>query len=196
MSRGEFTIRRHRVMTLGLLLFATGCTQDMADQPRYEPLEASAFFANGEASRPPVEGTVARGQLQIDDHFYLGKVGGEPVSSFPEPVTRAMLDRGRERYNIFCAQCHDRLGNGQGMVVRRGFPAPPSYHIERLREAPVGYFYGVITNGFGRMAAYDYLIPPADRWAIVAYVRALQLSQHAERDQLSEADLEKLSNAK
>lgn len=189
----------HTVARAGLIvtLFCiAGCHQDMADQARYEPLEASSFFANGEASQPLVEGTVARGQLRIDDHFYLGQVDGEPVTTFPEPVTREMLLRGRDRFNIFCAQCHDRVGNGQGMVVRRGFPAPPSYHIERLREAPVGYIYGVITNGFGRMSAYDYLIPPEDRWAIVAYVRALQLSQYAERDQLSAADLEKLATEK
>jgi mono/diheme cytochrome c family protein len=176
-----------------VMLISPGCEQNMADQPRYDPLAESNFFSNGMASRPLVEGTVPRGALQIDDHFFRGTVDGKPATTFPEPPTHNMLVRGRERYNIFCAQCHDRIGNAQGMVVRRGFPAPPSFHTQRLRDAPVGYIYGVISNGFGRMPAQDYLIPHADRWAIVAYVRVLQLSQHAQRDQLSQADLEKLS---
>ena len=186
--------RRNAMMWLLLLLGLGGCPPDMADQPKLEPLEASDFFADGQASRPILEGTVARGQLRIDDHFFTGKTEGKHVTTFPNPVTQKTLVRGQGRYNIFCAQCHDRVGNGQGMVVQRGFPRPPSYHIDRLRQAPVGHFYDVITNGFGRMPDHAAQIPPEDRWAIVSYVRTLQLSQHAGRDELSARDLHGLSS--
>lgn len=159
---------------------AAGCRQRMADQPRYDPLEASSFFADGLSARPLVEGTIARGHLRTDEHFYTGKVNGEPVTAFPFEVTQAVLRRGRERFKIFCSVCHDRVGTGRGMVVRRGFRQPPSYHIDRLREAPVGHFFDVMTNGFGAMPSYASQVPPADRWAIAAYIRALQLSQHVE----------------
>jgi hypothetical protein len=152
----------------------------MHNQPRYEPLEASSFFADGRASRPLVSGTVARGQLRTDRHFYLGKVDGHLVDTLPVPVTRPLLERGRERYDIYCAPCHDRLGSGQGMIVRRGFRRPPSLHIDRLREAPIGHFFDVISNGFGVMTDYAAQVTPRDRWAIAAYVRVLQLSQHAQ----------------
>jgi hypothetical protein len=152
----------------------------MHDQPRYEPLEASSFFADGRASRPLVPGTVARGQLRTDTHFYLGKVDGALVDALPLPVTRPLLERGRERYDIYCSPCHDRLGSGQGMIVRRGFRRPPSLHIDRLREAPIGHFFDVISNGFGVMTDYAAQVTPPDRWAIAAYIRALQLSQHAQ----------------
>jgi mono/diheme cytochrome c family protein len=151
----------------------------MHDQPRYEPLEASAFFRDGQASRPIVEGTVARGQLREDEHLYTGKVGGQPAETFPFAVTRPMIDRGQQRYDIYCAPCHDRVGNGVGMIVRRGYRQPPSLHIDRLRQAPPGHLYDVIANGFGAMPDYRGQIQPEDRWAIVAYIRALQLSQHA-----------------
>ena len=162
------------------LLLVSGCRQDMHDQPRYEPLEASSFFADGRASRPLVPGTVARGQLRTDTHFYLGKVDGHLVDTLPVPVTRPLLERGRERYDIYCAPCHDRLGGGQGMIVRRGFRRPPSLHIDRLREAPIGHFFDVISNGFGVMTDYAAQVTPRDRWAIAAYIRVLQLSQHAQ----------------
>ncbi|HXV81822.1 MAG TPA: cytochrome c [Candidatus Binatia bacterium] len=151
----------------------------MADQPRYEPLDKSNFFSDGRSARPLVAGTVARDQLRIDEHLYQGKQQGKLVNSFPFPVTAAVLSRGQERYNIFCSPCHDRVGTGQGMIVRRGFRAPPSLHIERLREAPAGYFFEVMTRGFGVMSDYSQQVRPEDRWAIVAYIRALQLSQHA-----------------
>lgn len=122
---------------------------------------------------------MARGQLRTDTRFYLGKAGGKLVSTLPLPLTRELLRRGRERYNIYCTPCHDSVGNGQGIVVRRGFRRPPSYHIDRLREAPIGHFFDVISNGFGVMASYAVQVRPADRWAIAAYIRALQLSQHA-----------------
>jgi hypothetical protein len=161
------------------LLAAAGCRQDMHDQPRLEPLEASDFFHDGRASRPPVAGTVARGELRLDSHYYTGRQGGELAETFPFPVTREVLERGRERYGIFCTPCHDRLGTGNGMIVRRGFPQPPSFHEERLRAAPVGHFFDVISNGLGRMTSYADRVPPRDRWAIAAYLRALQLSQNA-----------------
>jgi hypothetical protein len=151
----------------------------MYDQPRYKPLGKSDFFADHRQSRPLVEGTVARGMLREDGRFYTGKTGVALVTVFPLPVTRPLLDRGRQRYDIFCAPCHDRTGSGNGMVVQRGYRPPPSLHIDRLRQQAVGYFFDVITNGLGAMPDYAAQIPPEDRWAIVAYVRALQLSQDA-----------------
>ncbi len=176
---------------IGVLLLG-GCWQDMGNQPKYRPLAASDFFVDGRASRDPPAGTVARGQLRIDDHFGTGTVDGKLAETFPQPVAPEMLDRGQQRFNIYCSPCHDRVGNGRGMVVQRGFPPPPSYHMDRLRAAPVGYFFDVVTNGFGRMSDYRDQISPADRWAIIAYIRALQLSQHAERDKLAQTDLEQL----
>ena len=161
----------------GLVLAA--CQQKMADQPRYDPLTRSTLFADERSARPLVEGTVARGQLRTDEHLYTGKERGKPVDTFPFTVTRQVLARGQERFNIFCSPCHDRVGNGQGMIVRRGYRAPPSYHIDRLRQAPIGHFFQVMTSGFGVMPDYAQQITPEDRWAIAAYIRALQLSQHA-----------------
>jgi len=162
-----------------MLCATVGCRQDMHDQPKYEPLEASTFFTDGRASRPLVPGTVARGQLREDTHLYAGQVAGKPAETFPFPIDLKTIERGQQRYNIYCSPCHDRVGNGDGMVVRRGLRRPPSYHIDRLRQAPPGYFYDVITNGFGAMQDYAAQISVRDRWAIVAYVRALQLSQNA-----------------
>jgi hypothetical protein len=170
----------------------TACRQDMHDQPRYEPLEASEFFADGRSARPLVAGTVARGDLREDEHFYTGKANGTLVDRFPFPVTRAILERGQERYHIFCSPCHDRIGTGQGMIVQRGFRRSPSFHIDRLREAPVGYFFNVITNGFGSMYDYADRIPPRDRWAIIAYIRALQLSQHATLEEVPPGERQQL----
>lgn len=164
---------------LGALGVLAACRQDMHDQPRYEPLEASAFFADGRSARPQVPGTVARGELVLDEHLVTGKVAGQPATTFPFPVTREVLERGRERYGIFCAACHDGAGYGLGIVVERGMKQPPSLHVERLREAPPGYLFDVITVGFGAMYDLADRISPSDRWAIVAYVRALQLSQSA-----------------
>ncbi|MEE8201066.1 MAG: cytochrome c [Candidatus Acidoferrales bacterium] len=160
------------------LLFA-GCRQEMAEQPRADPLEASEFFKDRRSARPKIPGTVARGQLRTDKHLTTGRVNGQPAETFPFPVTRAVLERGQDRFNIFCSPCHGRLGTGDGMVVRRGFRRPTSFHTERLREAPPGHFFDVITNGFGAMPDYAAQIPAGDRWAIIAYVRGLQLSQHA-----------------
>ena len=221
-----------------LLALAGACRQDMHDQPKYEPLEPSAFFEDGRGSRPPVEGTVARGYLREDAQFFTGRtdggrtagggqasgsqgqagstalqaqqltnagaasaglntpnagstaagdsVAGNPsaagqyqgfVTDFPVPITEQVMDRGEERYNIFCSVCHSRTGDGNGMVVKRGYRKPPSFHEDRLRQAPVGYYFDVITNGFGAMPDYSAQLTPRDRWAVIAYLRALQRSQ-------------------
>jgi hypothetical protein len=159
------------------LLALAGCRQDMHDQPRFKPLAKSDFYADLRSARPPVEGTVARGQLHEDTYFYTGKVGENPGDYMPFPVTQEVLQRGRERFDIYCTPCHSRLGDGNGMVVQRGFQHPPSYHTDRLRKAPLGYFFMVMTEGFGAMPDYAEQVPPRDRWCIVAYIRALQLSQ-------------------
>ncbi|HKH99285.1 MAG TPA: cytochrome c [Candidatus Sulfotelmatobacter sp.] len=173
-----------RLLAIAALLMTVAlgaaCRIDMHVQPRQNPLSHSDFFPDQRSARPPVEGTVARGQLQEDSYFYTGKIGSNPGDVMPFPVTKEVLERGRERFNIFCAPCHSRLGDGNGFVPSRGFARkPPSYHIARLQKAPVGYFFDVITNGFGIMPDYASQIPPRDRWNIVAYVRALQLSQNA-----------------
>ncbi|MGH9803733.1 MAG: c-type cytochrome [Candidatus Acidiferrales bacterium] len=172
-------LARASALALAALLLLAGCRQEMYDQPRGKPHQPSDFFADGRTDRQPVAGTIARGQLRDDPHLYTGKVGGQLVSTFPFPVTREVLERGRERFNIYCTPCHDRVGNGNGMIVRRGFRPPPSLHEDRLRDAPVGHHFDVITNGLGSMPDYAAQISVRDRWAIVAYLRALQLSQRA-----------------
>jgi mono/diheme cytochrome c family protein len=164
---------------LFLLGTSTGCHRDLRYQPRIDPLEKSRFFADGVGARPIPAGTVARGQLREDRTFYTGQDGEAFAASIPLPVDRALLDRGRERFNIYCAPCHGQTGDGLGMVVRRGYKQPPSFHIDRLRRAQPGYYFDVITNGFAKMPSYASQVQPADRWAIVAYIRALQLSQNA-----------------
>jgi len=165
-----------------LLALTSACRLDMHVQPRQNPLSRSDFFTDQRSERPPVEGTVARGQLHEDTYFYTGKTGNNPGDYMPFPVTKEVLERGRERYNIYCSPCHSLVGDGNGFVPSRGFARkPPSYHIPRLQKAPLGYFYDVITNGFGIMPDYASQIPPDDRWKIVAYIRALQLSQNATR---------------
>jgi mono/diheme cytochrome c family protein len=181
-----------RIAVTGLSLLLGACRQDMHDQPRFEPLEASGFFRDGRSARPRVEGTIARGELGLDEHFEAGRVGGELALDLPFPLTADLLERGQERFNIFCRPCHGGLGNGDGVVVERGFPPPPSYHDPRLREAPLGHFFDVVTNGFGRMRSYAARIPPRDRWAIAAYVRALQLSQNAELDDVPPGERRRL----
>jgi hypothetical protein len=163
-------------MLAGLL---TACRQDMQDQPRYQPFERSDFFDDKRAARPPVPGSVARGHLDEDDGMFRGKQGNGPLEELPLVLDANLLRFGRERYDIYCSPCHDRVGTGRGMIVQRGFKQPPSLHEERLRIAPVGHFFQVITNGFGVMSGYAAQIPARDRWAIVGYIRALQLSQHA-----------------
>jgi hypothetical protein len=165
------------------LAAAVACRQDMQDQPKYIPLRPSSFFTDGRSSRNLIDGTVARGHLDDDAAYYTGKgPDGQFLDPFPFPVTKEVIERGQTRFDIYCAPCHDRLGNGDGRVVRRGYRHPPSYHIERLQHVPNGYIYDVITNGFGAMPDYAAQIQPRDRWAIVAYVRALQLSHNAKAD--------------
>lgn len=192
------TFHHRRALTgllLAGLLACAGCHRDMRDQPRFEPLEKDTFFSNDMSSRPLVPGTVARGHLNEDTAFMTGKEpNGEFVVQVPLELNRKLLDRGRERYTIYCTPCHDRTGSGNGMIVQRGFRRPPSFHLERLREAPAGHFYDVMTKGFGSMPSYAVQIEPRDRWAIVAYVRALQLSQNATIDDVPAAELERLEN--
>jgi len=166
----------------------------MHDQPRYKPLARSEFYPDHRSARPLVTGTVARGQLREDEQLYTGKVGKDFATTFPFPVTPAVLERGRERFEIYCTPCHGRLGNGEGMVVQRGFKHPPSFHIERLRAAAPGYFFDVMTSGFGAMSDYSAQVPVNDRWAIAAYIRALQLSQHARLEDVPPSDRERLEN--
>jgi mono/diheme cytochrome c family protein len=165
-----------------VLTLAAGCRQDMHDAPRYEAFEASASFPDNRASRTAPAGTVARGWLRDDEALYTGKVAGQPVDQYPFPIGRDELVRGQQRFNIYCTPCHGRLGDGQGMVVQRGLRQAASFHQDRLRQEKLGYFYDVITNGFGAMPDYATQIPVRDRWLIVAYVRTLQLSQHASID--------------
>lgn len=173
---------RRALLGAAVILAATcSCRQEMYDQPKYKPLEKSDFFADGRASRPVVEGTVARGALDTAAALLspAGAPAGGLATTLPMPLTRELVGRGRERYEIFCTPCHDSTGGGAGMVVRRGYRPPPSLHIDRVRDAPVGHFYDVMTRGLGAMPDYAQQIPPEDRWAIAAYVKALQLSQRA-----------------
>jgi mono/diheme cytochrome c family protein len=192
------------LLLVALCLVFAGCRYDMQDQPRYRAHKQSDFFKDGKAMRELPEGTVPRGFLREDKAFYAGKTeAGQNtspaptttpatdaagntlvtdfsglVSEFPIPVTKELIDRGEQRYKVFCIVCHGPVGNGDGMIVRRGFSKPPTYNDDRLRNAPVGHFYSVITNGQGKMNSYASQVPPADRWAIVAYIRALQVSQN------------------
>jgi cbb3-type cytochrome c oxidase subunit III len=172
------SVRRLAAVAAAVTLIAS-CRQDMQNQPKYKDLRGSAFFADGRSARPLVEDTVARGFLYADQKFATGKSGNEFVAELPVPLTRPLLERGRERFNIYCSPCHGATGDGLGVVVQRGYRQPPSLHIDRLRAVPVGYLFDVMTHGFGAMPDYAAQIPPADRWAIAAYERALQLSQRA-----------------
>lgn len=175
------------------LLFAGGCRQDMHDQPKYIPLRQTDFYASSRSERPLVRGTVARGQLREDTLLYTGMVDGHEANEFPYPVTEEMVQRGQQRFNIYCSPCHGRTGRGDGMIVRRGFHKPPSYFEARLMNAPVGHFFDVITNGFGAMQDYKAQVPVRDRWAIAAYIRALQLSEHATIDDVPPGERAKLN---
>ena len=189
-------IKRQKLSSVGGVLLAlglaAGCRLDMHDQPRFKPLRMSDFYADLRSSRPLEPGTIARGELRADSYFYSGMINGNPGDEMPFPATKEVLERGRERYNIYCAPCHSRLGDGNGMIVQRGYRRPPSYHIDRLRNAPLGHFFDVITNGFGAMPDYAAQIPARDRWAIIAYIRALQLSQQAPLSIVPPADRDRM----
>lgn len=179
-------------LALALVSLLAGCRQDMHNQPKYTPLRSSNFFSDGRSARAPVPGTVARGELRENTVFYTGKVGDQFAAQFPMPVTLALLERGQERYNIYCTPCHARTGNGFGVVVQRGFRRPVSFHDPRLRAAAPGYYFDVMTRGFGAMADYTAQLSPQDRWAIAAYIRALQFSQHASLADLPPVQREQL----
>jgi mono/diheme cytochrome c family protein len=181
--------RRRRIaqalVAVPVLLLLCSCRgpmiQDMLNQPKYIPLRENKFFPDLRSEREPVPGTIARGQLENDSLLYTGKIDGKEANEFPFPITAADLARGRERFNIYCSPCHSELGDGNGMIVQRGFKRPPSYFEPRLLKAPVGHFFNVMTNGRGSMADYSAQVPVADRWRIAAYIRALQLSRTATR---------------
>ena len=172
----------------------SGCN-DMWDQPKYKPLRPSKFFADG-SSRPLVEGTVARGYARTDELLYAGEINGKLADKFPFAVNAGVVKRGQDRFNIFCSPCHGRLGNGDGMIVRRGFPRPNSFHADSVRSLPAGFYFDVITNGFGRMYSYAPSVPVEDRWAIVAYIRALQLSQHTSVNDLDQTERRQIPEPK
>ena len=194
-SNRPFARRLSVACLSALALLLAGCRLDMHLQPKYLPYEPTDFFADGRSERQPVPGTIARGQLRLDELFYTGRENGVEANRFPFPITRADLERGRERYDVYCTPCHDYTGSGRGMIVQRGFPQPPSYHITRLREMPVGHFFQVMTNGFGAMYSYAARIEPADRWRIAAYIRVLQLSQNATIQDVPEDEKAKLAAA-
>ena len=175
-------MRRNLLIVALVALASAGCRQDMHDAPRFETYEANAFFADGRASRTAPAGTVARGWLREDEALHTGKVNGQFVDQFPLAVSRADLARGQERYGVYCTPCHGQIGDGNGMVVQRGLRQAASYHQDRLRNEKVGYLFDVVTNGFGAMQGHAEQVPVRDRWLIIAYVRALQLSQHASID--------------
>ena len=185
--------RSSRLVLAAGLLLAAGCRQDMHNQPKLKPYRGSGFFADGSGLREIPAHTVARGELREDKLFHTGALAdGTIATELPMPMTRALLLRGRERFDIFCSPCHGRLGDGRGMVVQRGYKQPTSFHDERLREAPLGYFFDVMTNGFGVMPAYAPQVPAADRWAIAGYLRVLQLSQNVDAAALSPGDRQRL----
>jgi hypothetical protein len=187
-------------LTAFAALFLGGCRSEMYDQPRYKPYHASGFFEDGTSARPLVAGTVSRrgpnerGNAPAE-HFDTGKTGGKLADELPFPVDRSVLERGQARFRIFCTPCHGELGNGRGMIVRRGFNPPPSFHSDEIRKKPVGHYFDVMTRGFGTMYSYASRVPARDRWAIAAYIRALQLSQHAPLSELPAEDLSRLERA-
>jgi cytochrome c553 len=183
--------RVQAIFPLSSFLFVVllaACGQNMYQQPKTDPYQASDLFEDGASARPHLEGTVPRGFNYEDEHRFLGTVNGQQAETFPYLVDRRVLEQGQQSYNVFCAQCHGLTGEGNGIIVQRGFPQPASFHEERLRQAPEGYYFGVITNGFGRMYSYADRVDPDERWAITAYIRALQLSRSAELDDLPPAD--------
>jgi mono/diheme cytochrome c family protein len=180
------------VAVFAIAMTGAACRQDMHDAPRYDPYEQSAFFPKGSSAQPIVAGTVPRGFLREDEQLYTGKTNGQFAATFPFEIKAEDLDRGEQRFDIYCAPCHGRIGDGNGMVVQRGFKQAASFHVDRLRTMPVGYFFDVITNGFGAMPDYKMQITPEDRWKVVAFVRALQLSHNAAQTDVPADELQKL----
>ncbi len=184
-----------RFFLLSALIVLTGCGRNMYDQARYEPYDASPMFEDGTSSRLLPEGTVSRSRGEVSEVFFTGQGENGLATELPLELTEAVLQRGQERYNIYCSPCHNYSGNGEGMIVQKGFVQPTSFHDPRLKAAPVGYFFQVITNGFGRMYSYASRVPPEDRWAIAAYIRTLQYSQAAPVADLPEDVRERLEKA-
>jgi Cytochrome C oxidase, cbb3-type, subunit III len=192
--RGSAGLRRSAAwLAVCLAIGASGCRRDMYDQPRYEAYEPSTFFNDGISSRPIIAGTVARDELRADSLYYQGKIDGKDANVFPFEIDAATLELGRERYMIFCTPCHGRLGDGKGMVARRGFSPPPTFHSEYLRKIEVSHFFNVMSKGYGAMYSYEARIPVRHRWAIAAYIRALQYSQNASPEDLNDADRKELA---
>lgn len=181
------------ILTMLILCTFTACRRDMFNQPKSNPLRESDFFPDGSASLPIPPHTVARSDLQNDEAFNTGMIGTNLVTTFPFAVTREIIERGQQRFQINCVPCHGETGAGNGIVIARGFPAPPSYHIERLRAAPVGHFFDVMTRGYGVMLSQAERVTPEDRWAIAAYIRALQLSQNAKLADVPTNEIAKLN---
>jgi mono/diheme cytochrome c family protein len=178
------TMRRFAVgCALGAMAMLAGCRQDMQDQPKMIPQRGSEMFADGRSARPQVEGTVARGQLHEDSYFYSGMIGtgatAKPGDLMPFPVSMTVVERGQERFNTYCTPCHSRVGNGEGAIVERGYARAGNLQDEEYIAKPLGHYFDVMTHGFGAMPDYSAQLSPADRWAVAAYIRALQLSQHA-----------------
>ena len=196
--RARMTRRGARRMlavgAMGAALLLAGCRQDMHNQPKFIPQRGTDFYADGRSVRPQVENTVARGQLHEDTYFYTGLIDGKEGDVMPFPVTMEVLERGQERFNIYCTPCHSRVGNGAGMIVQRGYRPAGNFHTARLMAQPLGHFFNVMTHGFGAMPDYSAPLPPRDRWAVVAYIKALQLSQAAKpSDAAPGAQIEPLS---
>jgi mono/diheme cytochrome c family protein len=165
--------------SMAAMLVLAGCRQDMHNQPKFVPQRGTTFFTDGRSARPQVENTVARNQMHEDEYFYTGIQDGKEGDGLPIPLNTATMERGQERYNIYCTPCHSRVGNGVGMIVQRGYRPAGNFHTDRLRNAPLGHFFSVMTNGYGAMPDYSAQLTPEDRWAVAAYIRALQLSQNA-----------------
>ena len=180
------------IIGMPFLLLLTACIEGVEEQPQVEPLELSTLFADLQSARPAVANTVPRKAELEPDWLTTGRQNGELIETAPLSMTEELLTRGQEQYNVYCATCHGLAGFGHSVVVERGFPRPPSFHTVRLRQSPDGYYFDVISNGFGRMFSYAPQIEPADRWAVIAYIRALQLSQHAPLEMLTEEELEQI----
>jgi mono/diheme cytochrome c family protein len=196
--RWNLNARGWTLAAAALLFVCAGCRQDMHVQPRYNPFDPTDFFDDGQSARMPVAGTVPRGELTLgpQELLYTGKENGQPATEFPFPITKEVVERGQQRFNIYCSPCHGLGGDGDGMIVQRGFRRPPSFHEDRLRTAPPGHFFDVITNGFGVMYPYGYRVAPRDRWAIIAYIRALQLSRQVSVNDLTADERTKLQGGK
>jgi mono/diheme cytochrome c family protein len=185
----ETAMRVARAVTglsaMAAMLVLAGCRQDMHDQPKFFPQRGTSFYADGRSARPQVENTVARNQLHQDAYFFTGLQNGKEGDGLPIQLTPAVMERGQERFNVYCTPCHSRVGNGDGMIVQRGYRPAGDFHTDRLRNAPLGHFFNVMTNGFGSMPDYAAQLTPEDRWAVAAYIRALQLSQNAKQSDVA-----------